>query len=160
MNDYSRVYMIGSKIGTFVKIGVSGNPARRLRDLQTASPLELELLATVPGGQELEQVLHIWFAELRVRGEWFRFPHRDAVDQLREAVHYIGFMDGCPFDWTELHVDVLSWFPPRPHTWRERVADYLRPIDITADRKLRLTLCNALIDATRELRGARYREYA
>jgi hypothetical protein len=39
--------------------------------LQTGSPVRLELVATLPGGQSREAYLHEKFARYRVSGEWF-----------------------------------------------------------------------------------------
>ena len=64
------VYFIGAEAGP-IKIGVSCDPAKRLRTLQTGHPVPLMLLAVVPGGVGVERALHRKFADLRVRGEWF-----------------------------------------------------------------------------------------
>lgn len=120
------VYMISCFSGSYVKIGHSANPDNRHRDLQTGCPFPLEVLATVPGGSDLEGVLHLWFGDLRLNGEWFRFPLRNATDQLRTAVWDISRMDGCPFDWQELYVDVKRYYEPLRPSWRERVAASVR----------------------------------
>ncbi|MFF8423127.1 GIY-YIG nuclease family protein [Streptomyces sp. NPDC015680] len=44
----ARVYLIGSAASTLVKIGWSDNPERRLRDLQTGSPLPLRSSKAAP----------------------------------------------------------------------------------------------------------------
>ena len=54
-----------------VKIGVSGNMKVRLAMLQTNSPHDAILLATVPGDERLEEYLHDLFRESNIRGEWF-----------------------------------------------------------------------------------------
>lgn len=66
------VYFV--KCGDFIKIGVAENDLdRRLRNLQCANPLPLELIATCAGGYRKERAFHKQFAALRVRDEWFRF---------------------------------------------------------------------------------------
>lgn len=55
-----------------VKIGLSGDPLRRLRQLQYMSPVPLRLLGTVKGGYPQERKLHIQFWEHHDHGEWFR----------------------------------------------------------------------------------------
>jgi hypothetical protein len=67
----SWVYFIGYPNGS-VKIGVSGDPRRRLADLQRSTPEPLELLAVAQGDHAVEALLHKVFAPDHVRGEWFR----------------------------------------------------------------------------------------
>ena len=66
------VYFI--QCGSFMKIGVADEVLSRLATLQTANPEPLSLVHSMPGGYELESLLHLRFAEHRVRpgGEWFR----------------------------------------------------------------------------------------
>jgi len=66
------VYLIGQADRGAVKIGVSGAPAARVRDLQCGHPGELVILAMFPGGEDDEQKLHALFAAERLRGEWFK----------------------------------------------------------------------------------------
>lgn len=66
-----RVYLIGSSGSPLVKIGCTDNPERRLRHLQTGSPLPLQLLALFEGGFLVEAALHRRFADKRRHGEWF-----------------------------------------------------------------------------------------
>ncbi len=55
-----------------IKIGLSGKPQRRLKSMQTNSPVLLEIFVTLPGNEQLEEKLHEMFAENRIRGEWFK----------------------------------------------------------------------------------------
>jgi len=75
------VYYI--RFGDRVKIGSTGNLARRLKDL----PHD-ELLATEPGTTVTEFARHAQFDELRITGEWFQYvePLTDHIDGLRRAV--------------------------------------------------------------------------
>lgn len=60
--------------GEHIKIGFTrGKPRQRLKTLATANPLPVDLIATMPGSQELEMELHERFGEFRIRGEWFVF---------------------------------------------------------------------------------------
>ena len=79
----SFVYFIGSG-GRAVKIGTTINLSKRLSALSTSSPMELELLAYMPGGPVLEAALHKMFAMSRMRGEWFSInPQPQAlIDEL------------------------------------------------------------------------------
>lgn len=68
-----RVYFIGSdaKVGASVKIGCSSRPDDRLRQLQTASPTRLAILALIDGDELDEALYHTRFRVQRLHGEWF-----------------------------------------------------------------------------------------
>lgn len=66
------IYFIRGKQSKRIKIGYTGGDGvSRLAQLQTGSPEELELLATVDGGLDIEKRYHELFADCRVHGEWF-----------------------------------------------------------------------------------------
>lgn len=65
------VYFITARNLNICKIGSAGNVEARRASLQTASPVELVVEATLHGSRELEQRLHKRFAKHRVKGEWF-----------------------------------------------------------------------------------------
>lgn len=67
----SYVYFIQPTVGGLIKIGAAVDPQVRLRHLQTGCPVELALLATMPGTKKTEAELHARFADARIRGEWF-----------------------------------------------------------------------------------------
>jgi hypothetical protein len=74
------VYFIEAAGTDLVKIGIAAVPKDRLRELQTASPHKLSILATMPGGKVAESRLHRHFAASRATGEWFhRTPELDAL---------------------------------------------------------------------------------
>lgn len=64
------VYLIRSD--NFIKIGYSESPLSRVSGMQTGNPYELQLIAVIPGDTGLESYLHERFADMRVRGEWFK----------------------------------------------------------------------------------------
>lgn len=66
----SCVYYI--RAGDKIKIGKAVDPRQRMRELQTGNGETLILLATEPGGLDVERARHRQFRRLRVRGEWFR----------------------------------------------------------------------------------------
>lgn len=67
----SVVYFIGD--GDAVKIGISKNPKKRLRQLQTGHPKKLSILATFPGAADEEMQFHGRFRPHHLQGEWFRY---------------------------------------------------------------------------------------
>lgn len=54
-----------------VKIGVTADLATRLSGLQTAAHVELEIVASIRGGREVESYFHEALEAYRIRGEWF-----------------------------------------------------------------------------------------
>lgn len=61
----------------YIKIGVSINPEKRLKMLQTANPRDLKIIIKLPiinkpQAYLAERVLHVKFRKGRVNGEWFR----------------------------------------------------------------------------------------
>lgn len=66
----SSIYFIGAASGP-IKIGIAVDPAKRLKSLQTGHHERLGILATCPGGSELEKRYHARFADRRLAGEWF-----------------------------------------------------------------------------------------
>jgi hypothetical protein len=80
------VYAIGSPAHSFVKIGTSKDPRKRLAGMQTSSPFKLELLWEHPGDWELEHHLHTQFKLHRINGEWFDFGDGDPVAKIKAAL--------------------------------------------------------------------------
>ena len=67
------VYAIRNKTTRRIKLGISQNPERRLKELQIGNDCELELVAFRKAENRFkdEKALHRENAPLRVRGEWF-----------------------------------------------------------------------------------------
>lgn len=77
------VFVYLMKSGSRYKIGVSIDPESRVKQLSTASPLPVELVASrrYDTAYEVEQALHERYNEYRVIGEWFELP-KIAADNL------------------------------------------------------------------------------
>jgi hypothetical protein len=75
------IYFIQDTETRRIKIGVSAEPAQRLKQLQTAHASELKLIAVMDGARNEEQALHQIFT--RKRGEWFE-PTRDLLAFIKE----------------------------------------------------------------------------
>lgn len=81
----SFIYVIGTHVNNVVKIGYAASPTRRLAELQASSPLQLQLLVTLPGGRAEERQLHLRFARLRRHGEWFDFGDDSGIEPVVSA---------------------------------------------------------------------------
>jgi hypothetical protein len=55
-----------------IKIGFSTNLEKRLADLQRGTLEALSVLATFPGGRDLDRKFHVLFACSKIRNEFFR----------------------------------------------------------------------------------------
>jgi len=75
------VYFV--KSGGYVKIGVSNDIPRRMKDLQTGSAETLELLHTESGSFDREAELHQQFDAYRVNGEWFQLSN-EIIDYIKD----------------------------------------------------------------------------
>jgi len=93
-SEIKQIYFIST--GEFVKIGIANNPKRRLKDLQTANPIKLNLIYTMPGDENLEKILHSIFDEYRECGEWFRFE--GGLKSFIYAFRNNGFWIGQKYD--------------------------------------------------------------
>jgi hypothetical protein len=67
--EWFTYFIQAARVG-HIKIGRAIDPLQRLAELQTGSPVKLELLAVLRGDHEA--MLHRKFADLRIHGEWFR----------------------------------------------------------------------------------------
>ena len=65
------VYLIRAGESGPVKIGLADDPPGRLAELQVAHYEKLTLVRMWEGGRAEEAALHMRFAPLRIRGEWF-----------------------------------------------------------------------------------------
>ena len=75
------VYAIRNNHTGRIKLGISENPERRLKELQIGNDCELELLAYREAANRFkdEKAIHSKYQHLRVRGEWFATPVPVAV---------------------------------------------------------------------------------
>lgn len=72
MNNKTYVYFLYDRISKMVKIGYSKNIQRRMKQLQTSNPNELELVYYVEGNRDTEFYFHKMFFYCRRNGEWFQ----------------------------------------------------------------------------------------
>ncbi len=94
------VYFI-TQNNKFVKVGVSGNPAARIKELQTGNPNKLVLWFCIGGGQAEEQYLHRILSCVRTRGEWF-----ELTSGVRTILTELVFSYGCDF---KRFSDAMPW---------------------------------------------------
>jgi hypothetical protein len=86
------LYFIQGDDGGPIKIGRTLDPARRITRLQTGYPFgQLRFIALVRAFRSSEASLHEFFAEHRIRGEWF--APGDSVLDVIEGFANAGKLD-------------------------------------------------------------------
>ena len=98
MGQHGYVYLIQGprKDGKdLFKIGRTINPKTRFLNLQTGSPVSLELvkITKTKNPKELERYLHDHCAEMRVRGEWFALGKKD-IRSVKKIMKNHGIKSG------------------------------------------------------------------
>jgi hypothetical protein len=79
-----------ARAGDAVKIGWSGNPERRVRQMQTGAAHKIHLLRTLDVEPWAERWLHHHFRSHRLSGEWFSYiPEMDVI-QPPEKIPVLG----------------------------------------------------------------------
>lgn len=77
-----------------IKIGVSDNPKKRLKGVQTGCPGEVHLIRTFEAGQDAyihEGYFHKLYEKFSTGGEWFEFSNDYFVEKvLPEMIDYFG----------------------------------------------------------------------
>jgi len=83
------LYIVEASSGE-VKIGVSKHPEKRLEQLQTACPFDIELVTTfsAENAGQLEAEIHNRLSDYRKTGEWFVLDDRE----LSELVASVGLI--------------------------------------------------------------------
>ena len=75
-----------------IKIGVSDNPKRRIKDMQTGNPLPIHLIRTFDAGLDAythEGYFHKLYKEFATAGEWFEFSNEQFEEKvLPEMIDY------------------------------------------------------------------------
>lgn len=92
MGRLSVVYIAAA--GDYVKVGMTTDVERRMKELYTGCPLEVKLIWTsremlLNNTSHLELSLHDRLHKYRVKGEWFQCHFSVAVQAAKEMVHII-----------------------------------------------------------------------
>ena len=80
----SVVYFVWSEAEEMVKIGTTVDIEQRLRQFQTHTPHEVELLGTIPGSHKKERAVHKVFAGDRFSKEWFTANKDDVLAYIEQ----------------------------------------------------------------------------
>jgi hypothetical protein len=97
-----------------IKIGTSKNPEFRRKQIQATSGLEVALIDSFEGRDELalevERRVHAILKESRRCGEWFMITPDLAIEAIKSAVKACGangqYRGGVPISWNELLIQL------------------------------------------------------
>jgi predicted GIY-YIG superfamily endonuclease len=83
----NHVYLIQSLENGYYKIGVSKNPNKRIKQLQTGNPATLKLITIfkTEHSYRIESFFHKRFSHCRREGEWFELNIQNELDFLNEC---------------------------------------------------------------------------
>lgn len=83
----SYVYLIKNTEDSYYKIGVSNNPNKRIKELNTGNSSILELVTVyetdIP--YKIEKILHKRYSYLRKHNEWFDFSIIEETDFIKNC---------------------------------------------------------------------------
>jgi len=113
------VYFV--RIGKHIKIGFTTNLTERLKSFRSATAEPIVVLVTAPGGRNLEQKLHLLFAENRINkhNEFFRNerPLSEFIYFARES----SFAGGL--DYLKRLREIQARAPSKAEQFARRVAE-------------------------------------
>jgi predicted GIY-YIG superfamily endonuclease len=81
------VYLIQSLENSYYKIGVSKDPQKRIKQLQTGNSSELKLIESYSSdfAHQIEKILHRRYSHLQKEGEWFDMSINNEVSFVQEC---------------------------------------------------------------------------
>ena len=86
------VYIIENVDNGAIKIGVGNNPDGRLKQLQTGSVSELELVYRsnlCSNAFEVEKFMHDKFSDKHIRGEWYSIDKTEVINELEKCKYVL-----------------------------------------------------------------------
>ena len=86
-NNLKKIYLIRSQEESYYKIGISNNPIKRLKELQTGNPTQLKIISAYPSeyANLIEKTLHRRYSHLKKEGEWFYMSNENEVSFINEC---------------------------------------------------------------------------
>jgi hypothetical protein len=84
----SNIYVLKAINHNYFKIGVSQNIERRLRDVNSSSPIEVELLFSkkIRNAYDLERFIHELIKDYHLRNEWFEIDDYSVLELVIKKI--------------------------------------------------------------------------
>lgn len=87
------LYIVYSEVAKVMKVGISCDIRRRIKEIQTAFPYKIRIAAVIPdAGRQEELKFHLALEEHRLAGEWFPL-NRDTVGILGPLLEQHGALN-------------------------------------------------------------------
>ena len=95
LNNKNKKFIYAISNGNNIKIGISNNPKRRLKQLNTGSDKNLYLLGYFEGDLELEKWIHNNFVKVRFNSEWM-IASQELLEYLNSVMKdsFVDWLDG------------------------------------------------------------------
>lgn len=74
--DDKDLYLMGDSDCSVMKIGISNNPKKRLKNIMTSNPMDINILYISKRNSHREAEAHFKFKDIRLSGEWFKYDER------------------------------------------------------------------------------------
>lgn len=114
----SYVYFIGNDV--HVKIGHTNNPEKRLNQIKTGNPEQIEILAQLRSkeAEKIELQLHALFKGNRLEGEWF--SHTPSISQM---IQYFRNLSNFVISWQDVEFAQTQLYKPMSNTDEQYARD-------------------------------------
>jgi len=86
--DKKVLYVMKNSLGV-VKIGISNDPERRVKEIRLASGFKTDVIKTFETtlcAFKVEKALHKHFSHLRLEGEWFKKEVLETLDEIVDKI--------------------------------------------------------------------------
>lgn len=132
-HSYDYIYLFRMKGTDYFKIGVSSNPFIRKYNIETSSPIEIELLFIHNFYGNIwyyEKTLHQLFDKYRVQGEWFKLSGKNLIYYTIRTIFLLKDFDNQKHgEFTEDTVPILGLaeFFKKQKFWNTKLRKTLIP---------------------------------
>ena len=100
------IYIFGNNVKQSYKVGISKNPDKRIKQLQTGCPFSINVVYKIetPHARKVESWFHQDYSDLNTSGEWFLLNPEDltkAKKYILETVDYFDYVEKFEKDYLE-----------------------------------------------------------
>lgn len=140
INEIVPHYLYVIQSNDAIKIGITHNLQQRFNDLQSANPVELQLIYAFKfdsrgQAEALEALLHERFVQHRIHGEWFDVDHNKVLEDVEFGVRFYEAMTETPID-IHLPADTIKLKERKSLVYMKNLRDEIAML-LSGDRIIR-----------------------